>query len=402
MRDGWETTTLGEVADRMIGRTPPRRDHRYWTSDLSYPFFTIADMTQRIVGGGREGVTELAVQQGKAKCVPAGSLLLSFKLSVGKVAITTADLYPNEAIAWVKPRPGVLQEFLALALEGVEWSSLGGRAVKGKTLNATSLDAVPLTLPPLDEQRRIVDLIGALDDTIEATHRGAASAERVLELLRAEAAAGDERPLGDYAVMRSGPSWKSAEESSVPVAGAVPVLGIGNTPKGERIDLTDRKYVRGVADSALRLSPTSLVMIRTNGNRSRIGNIYRAIPEVEGFAVSAFQIAIQPHDAGASDFLYWYLGSPEVQQRISENASGSTGLGNVAIGWLKAMSVPVLEPRELADYVERCEAALDVLHGLQDQAAHLRTLRSNLLTALLSGEHEIPSSYDEVAEELVA
>lgn len=166
MRDGWRETTLGEVASRVIGRTPKRRESRYWTNDLSLPFFTIADMQDRRVTTGREGVTQQAVEEGQAKRVPAGSLLLSFKLSIGKVVITDRDVFPNEAIAWIRPTADVNRDYLALALESVKWNDLGGRAVKGKTMNSASLDAVPLVLPPLDEQRRIVDLIGALDRVI--------------------------------------------------------------------------------------------------------------------------------------------------------------------------------------------------------------------------------------------
>lgn len=184
--------------------------------------------------------------------------------------------------------------------------------------------------------------------------------------------------------------------------GFVPVLGITNTPVGSALDLSDRRFVASVPDSAQRLDESSIVMIRTNGNRSRIGNVYRAAAAVEGFAVSAFQIAIRPHDPADADFLYWYLGSPEVQDAITENASGSTGLGNIAVGWLKQLSIPELSAGDRSAYVARCRAAADVHRSALASASRLRDLRSNLLTVLLSGDHEIPKSYDELLEEVAA
>lgn len=163
---GWVETTLGKVASRVVGRTPARKEPSFWTDDMTYPFLTIADMGNRWVTAGREGVTAEAIERGQARRVPAGSLLLSFKLSIGKICITDRDVYPNEAIAWVRPGPEVSQDFLSLALEQVDWDELGQRAVKGKTMNRASLDSVPLLIPPIEEQQRIVDLIGTFDETV--------------------------------------------------------------------------------------------------------------------------------------------------------------------------------------------------------------------------------------------
>ena len=104
MPDGWTDAALGDVAEIAIGRTPPRDEPRYWTNDLTRPFCTIADMGDGTILPGREGVTEAAEVDGKAKRMPAGSLLLSFKLTIGRVGIAGVDLFPNEAIARVEPK----------------------------------------------------------------------------------------------------------------------------------------------------------------------------------------------------------------------------------------------------------------------------------------------------------
>lgn len=271
-----------------------------------------------------------------------------------------------------------------------------GTVLRRKTLAVQAFASIPIPLPPLERQRRIVDLVGALDDTIAAAKHSRKLADSVLCDLRRIVNRVEVIALGELATLRSGPSWAANAESREPRFGHEPVLGITNTPAGSRLDLSDRKYVRGIPNSAQRLRHESLIMIRTNGNRSRIGNVYRATPAVEGFAVSAFQIAIQPHEPRDSAFLYWFLGSVEVQSSISESASGSTGLGNIAVGWLKQLAVPLLTAEERMDYVEKCQVAANVVHGLDDEVTLLGVLRSDLLTGLLSGAHGIPDSYDEL------
>lgn len=69
----------------------------------------------------------------------------------------------------------MLRDFLAIALENVNWDELGSRAVKGKTMNKSSLDAIPITLPPPDEQRRIVATVKSVDDALGAARATAES-----------------------------------------------------------------------------------------------------------------------------------------------------------------------------------------------------------------------------------
>ena len=160
----WVETTLGDVAEIAIGRTPPTKEPRYWTEDLSRPFCTIADMSGRTIDPRRQGVSELAELEGKAKRVPKGALLMSFKLTIGRVGFAGRDLFPNEAIAWLRPVGSKLDDrFLALALESQDLSAGAGRAVKGNTLNSKSLRAICISHPSLTEQRRIVAVMSAVD-----------------------------------------------------------------------------------------------------------------------------------------------------------------------------------------------------------------------------------------------
>jgi type I restriction enzyme S subunit len=168
--EAWEELELGTVAGIEIGRTPSRKDPNYWTKDLARPFCSIADMDGVLsVRPVREGVTEKAEREKKAKRVPAGALLMSFKLTIGRTGIAEVDLFPNEAIAWIQPNEDiVLRDYLRLYLPTIDFEQYIGVAVKGKTLNKDSLKALPVIVPPVLEQRRMVDLVASIDSAVLA------------------------------------------------------------------------------------------------------------------------------------------------------------------------------------------------------------------------------------------
>ena len=173
----WNTVDLEEICDLQIGRTPSRDNPAYWTSDLDRPFCTIADMSGRLCTPKREGVTEAAEREGKAKRVPKDSLLMSFKLTIGRVAFAGCDLFPNEAIVAIDPRDdSVSREYLYLFLGSQDLTQGSGQAAKGKTLNRASLNRIKVLVPPVREQHRIVDLIAAIDMKIESLKSQVAAA----------------------------------------------------------------------------------------------------------------------------------------------------------------------------------------------------------------------------------
>lgn len=167
--DDWKFARLGDVSTLQIGRTPPRSEEKYWSTELERPFCTIADMNGRHCRPVREGVTELAEQEGKAKRMSAGTLLMSFKLTIGRVAFADCDLFPNEAIVSILPdRRAVTAEFLYYFLGSQDLTRESGQAVKGKTLNGASLRSIEVILPSLEEQREIINLIDAVERQIES------------------------------------------------------------------------------------------------------------------------------------------------------------------------------------------------------------------------------------------
>jgi len=153
--EGWRLARLAEVATYTMGRTPPRKSPEYWAGGGSIPWVTIADMSPFVaVKATAESVSQAAAREiFHASPVARGTLLMSFKLTIGRTAILDIDAYHNEAIIAIQPGSQIDRAFLRFYLPTIDFTFHQDRAVKGQTLNRGKIDALPVVVPPLAEQR---------------------------------------------------------------------------------------------------------------------------------------------------------------------------------------------------------------------------------------------------------
>ena len=166
---GWESLKLGDFADLVVGATPSRSVQRFWgTENSGHPWVSIADLRSGIVSETAEYITDAGVRGSAVSRVSAGTILMSFKLTIGRVAISGTDLYTNEAIVAIQPDPlRVNKGWLAHVLPQVASSEISDSAVKGATLNQEKLRLLKFSVPPISEQQRIAEVIDAFDKGID-------------------------------------------------------------------------------------------------------------------------------------------------------------------------------------------------------------------------------------------
>lgn len=164
----WSNSKLMDIAELRFGKTPPRSETRFWNPPDGYPWATIADMRIDPVLETTETVSE-AGRPFAGRSVPAGTILLSFKLTVGRVARAGIEMLTNEAIVSVRGLEEKADDgWLYHALPGIARGGVVDTAVKGSTLNKEKLEKLEVCLPPLKEQRRIAEILDAADYNIEA------------------------------------------------------------------------------------------------------------------------------------------------------------------------------------------------------------------------------------------
>ena len=167
--ENWTWVRFGQYIRMSIGKTPPRGETKYWTNG-KYPWVSISDMSDYgLVTTTKESVSEYAKSL-FGEISPVGTLIMSFKLTVGRSSLLNTSAYHNEAIISIYPFVDKIYQarnYLFHILPII--SNLGDSkdAIKGKTLNSKSLNNLLLPLPPLNEQGRIVAMIELLFDKLK-------------------------------------------------------------------------------------------------------------------------------------------------------------------------------------------------------------------------------------------
>lgn len=183
---GWEWVHLPDVTDYKVGKTPSTKSSIYWTNDNSgYNWVSIADLNHDgVVTETSKKVTHEALKEVfRAEPVAVGTILMSFKLTLGKISILETPAFHNEAIISICPSLAIDKKYLFKILPARANEGDSKSAIKGNTLNSESIAALLLPLPPLAEQHRIVakvDELMALCDQLEQQHSNAQEAHETL------------------------------------------------------------------------------------------------------------------------------------------------------------------------------------------------------------------------------
>lgn len=177
----WQTGSLGKLCSIEIGGTPSRNISAYWDLENSFGNFwvSIKDLNQSIICRTAEQITELGIKHSNVKLQTPGTILLSFKLSIGRVAVAGTPLYTNEAIAGLRSE-AIDHEFLFQGLQ--QWDLLQDvdQAIKGATLNKEKLRKIEFRYPvDKAEQAKIAHILSTVDRAIEQTEALIAKQQRI-------------------------------------------------------------------------------------------------------------------------------------------------------------------------------------------------------------------------------
>jgi len=209
---------LADICEIQIGKTPRRSVGKYWGE--GHPWVSISDMRSRTITETKEQITNIAVEDCGCKMVAKGTILLSFKLSIGKVAFAGMNLFTNEAIAALPiKRPDLIHpNYLYYALKNIPLTG-SNNAAKGSTLNKESLRALQLPAPKsLDDQSRIADILGKVESLIEQRKESLRLLDEFLKSTFLEM-------FGDP--VRNEKGWKKVRLSEI-----CSKIGSGATPRG--------------------------------------------------------------------------------------------------------------------------------------------------------------------------
>ena len=163
MREGWIEKRFDEVFTLQMGKTPDRKNKAFFEGTNTW--VSIKDLGDKYILSSHECISDEAATN--ISIVKKGTVIMSFKLTVGKCAIAAKDLYTNEAIMAFNTKDGyeINSSFLYYYLKGYKWNG-ANKAVMGLTLNKATISKHNLFIPPLSTQQSIVSELDKINELI--------------------------------------------------------------------------------------------------------------------------------------------------------------------------------------------------------------------------------------------
>lgn len=332
MKEGWEYKTFKDQFSINMGKTPPRGDSSSWDKlkHTTNKWVSIADISLnegKIIFDTKEYISDKAAE--KIKKVKAGSLLMSFKLTIGKMAFAGDDLFTNEAIIAIPQNEDYDLHFLYYYLLQYDWRTLteGNEKVKGATLNKQSIGKILLPIIPIDEQRRIVSYLDSsfklIDEIKNKALKSLTEAKALFQSALAEAMepkeGWEEKTLGEICFIARGGSPRPIKNFLTEDESGIPWIKIGDTEIGGKfINCTKEKIKKEGIKSSRFVRKGDFLL----SNSMSFGRPY--ILKTDGCIHDGWLVLQNFKDTFIDDFLYYLLSCNYVQKQFDEYAYGST------------------------------------------------------------------------------
>lgn len=224
---------LKDIFELQMGKTPSRNNSEYWNKK-DYKWISIADLTKtgKYISDTKEFLSQKAVEESGIKVIPANTVVMSFKLSIGKIAITMENMYSNEAIMAFNDKHvmEILPEYIFYLFKYKNWDIGSNKAVMGKTLNKTTLSEMEVEICPIEKQKEIVNILNKVMSVLDSRKL---ELQHLDELVNARFV----EMFGDMYLNSKG--WPEAKLESM----ADVVSGITKGRKTKAEDLTEVPYM---------------------------------------------------------------------------------------------------------------------------------------------------------------
>ena len=362
-----QMVSLGDICDIKIGRTPPRKQPQWFSESHGMKWVSIKDMgnTGKYISQTSEFLTVDAIKKFNIPIIPAGTLLMSFKLTVGRLGFTEYDMCSNEAIAQlpIKDPDIVDKNYLYYYLKNFNFGSLSSTSSIATAVNSKTVKNISVNLPPLDRQKKIANILGSLDEKIELNRRMNETLEQLGQALfrhyfvdNPESKNWKKRPLGEFFPVKTG-------------------------KKDANFGIKDGKFPFFTCAQTSSRAPSysfdgSAILVAGNGDF----NIKYYTGKFEAYQRTYVLI---PHNEELLGFLYFLM-----KKDLSLITGGSRGsvIKFITKGMIENYRVELPDDNNLAAFAPIFSELLALISHNNEQVYNLIALRDTLLPQLMSGK----------------
>ena len=352
---------LSELFTLQMGKTPSRDNSSYWKKSENN-WISIADLTNsgKYISNTKETLSDSAVAESGIKKIPANTVIMSFKLSLGKVAITEKEMYSNEAImAFIdKVVEKISPEYLYYLLCAKDWSKGTNKAVMGATLNKATLSTIKIQLHEYDNQLEIVNMLNRVSSSIDFRKQQLTKPDEFVKARFVEMFGDpiqnekcwETKSLFDLGYCKNGMNFHKGDHGV-----EIHCLGVG--------DFKDRSTIHEVENLpfvALNESPDpdyllqdgDIVFVRSNGNKELVGRCLAIYPANAPVTYSGFCIRYRLTSEEASvAYLLRVLKADSVRKKMAGRGANIQNLNQQTLSQLAIPLPPLSLQNQFAAFV---------------------------------------------------
>ncbi len=370
---------LEDIFDLQMGKTPSRNNSEYWNT-CDNKWISIGDLTQagKHITDTKEYLSDVAVEESGIKIIPANTVVMSFKLSIGKTAITSEDMYSNEAIMAFHDKHVVdlMPEYIYYMFKYKDWDDGTNKAVMGKTLNKATLSKVEIEVCPLEKQKEIVELLDKVSTVLDGRNE---ELKKLDELIKARFIEmfGDavDNPMGwekkqlqeivtddctiSYGIVQTGDD----QEEGVPVFRPVDI--VNRVPKLNELKKTTKEISNKYKRTILK-GREMLITVRAN-----IADTCIVGEEFRGCNVGRGIVPIRTReDVIGLEFLKYLMDSKHLNDVIKSKAKGITliQLNMEDLREVELIIPPIEQQKVFVEFAEQVDKSKVAVQKALDEA----------------------------------
>ena len=370
---------LDELFDLQMGKTPSRNNPVYWNSK-DHKWISIGDLSKcgKYIYETKEYLSDAAVQESGISIIPANTVIMSFKLSIGKTAITTEPMYSNEAIMSFRDlhTEDLLPDYVYYLLSSKDWDVGTNKAVMGKTLNKATLSQVRISVHPIFEQTKIVQILDGVRTIIEARKRELQALDNLIKARFVEMFGTYPLNEKDWEIgtirdlvteVRYGSSRKAADGNT----GKYPYLRMNNITYGGELDLTDTKTI-DIPDEELEkcmVRRGDLLFNRTN-SKELVGKtcVYN---RDERMVLAGFVVRVRLNDRALPEFVSAFLNTDFSKRMLLNMCKTAIGQANINAQELQNIGIyipPITLQKEYVSFKTQVDKSKAAVQKALDEA----------------------------------
>lgn len=386
MMKQWQKVKLGDIAEIIGGGTPSTKNYDFWNGDISW--LTPKDLSgysNRYISRGERNITEKGLQNSSARILPKGTVLLTSRAPIGYLAIAEAEVCTNQGFKSIVLKNGNSPEFFYYLLKNnIEYIIGMGAGSTFAEISGAQVKNLEFNIPPLETQKKIAGVLGALDNKIELNNKINQNLEQQAQALFKSWFI-DFEPFGGTMPT----DWKVGK------LGDLADIIMGQSPAGNSYneDKDGSIFFQGRAEFGKRFPRTRLYttapkrMAKKNdvlmSVRAPVGDFNVALDDC---CIGRGLCAIRAKQGFQSFILYtiWAL-----QSKLNIFNGEGTVFGAINKEDLNNLQTTIPTITEIRKFEDQCSLLDKLIYNKHEENIRLAQLRDALLPKLMSGEIDV-------------